>query len=38
LSLDKSVDSVTLSQDGEQTMLNLDTGESVPLSLVQRIM
>lgn len=38
VSLQKGVDSVTLSQDGAQTMLNLETGESVPLSQVQQIM
>jgi flagellar basal-body rod modification protein FlgD len=38
VSLQKHVDSVTLSQDGTQTTLNLDSGESVPLSLIQQIM
>lgn len=38
VSLEKHVDSVTLSQDGTQTTLNLDSGESVPLGLVQQIM
>ncbi len=38
VSLQKRVDSVTLSQDGTQTTLNLNTGESVPLSQVQQIM
>lgn len=38
VSLEKRVESVTLSQDGAQATLNLDSGESVPLNFVQRIM
>ena len=37
VSLDTRVDSITLSQDGTGTALNLASGESVPLSFVQQI-
>jgi flagellar basal-body rod modification protein FlgD len=38
VSLEKRVESVTVSQDGAQTTLNLESGESVPLNQIQRIM
>lgn len=38
VSLEKRVDSVTLSHDGSQTLLNLDSGESVTINVVQQIM